>query len=118
MSENEEIKELIRIVWYYVAPWFWLAMIITTIIAVYDYLKPEEAKPKRDSYWLNDDPTRPATDVARYDYDNRILIYREYNDNTARDRQAAQQTESSRNTPFTDWYDASDYYDLYEYYHD
>lgn len=35
------------------------------------------AKATKEQYWLNYDPDRPVTDILNYDYDNRMIIYRD-----------------------------------------
>lgn len=82
------------------------------------------AKKQHDnSYWLNYDPSRPATDIANYDYDNRLIIYRDTLRQAgdldslhwlpaAKDEKA----EDDDREPLNDY---EDYFgELYDYYHD
>ncbi len=39
------------------------------------------------SPWKNEDPNRPVTDIADYDYENQTVTYREYGNREESDRQ-------------------------------
>lgn len=56
---------------------FIILVIISGIFNLVEILKetpPEEPK----EYWFNIDRTKPATDISGYDYENRLIIYRDY----------------------------------------
>ena len=106
--------ELAAIVWHYVHPWYWSIMVICLALTIYDLYIKEEPKLHKESYWLNEDPTREGTDISGLDYDNRLIIYRPQGEHSKR---LIRDVTISKGVAY-DWYDISDYYDLYEYYHD
>lgn len=113
MYHHKQIKEIIQISWLYIRPIFWSVMIISTIVCTYDIFFKSGRPAEQESYWLNEDKSRSATDIQRLDYDNRLIIYRPEGK-----YEGSPKYESTIGSSFVDWYDISDYYDLYEYYHD
>lgn len=114
MYHREQMVELAAIVWHYVRPWYWSIMVICLALIIYDLYIKEEPKHHKESYWLNEDPTRDVTDISGLDYDNRLIIYRPQGEHSKR---SIRDVTISKGVA-DDWYDISDYYDLYEYYHD
>lgn len=78
-------------------------------------------KATKEQYWLNYDPNRPVTDILNYDYDNRMIIYRD----TGRfpdapspipDKGEKKADQDDEREPLNDY---EDYYEeLYDYFHD
>lgn len=66
--------------------------------------------------WLNNDPTRPVTDIKELDYNRRLIIYRE--------EEPSQPLQEFQWLPDNKMYDEPDNYyedyyeDIYEYFHD
>jgi len=69
-----------------------------------------------ESYWLNNDPTRPVTDIKELDYDRRLIIYR--------DEEPRRPLREFQWLPDDKMYDEPDNYyedyyeDIYEFFHD
>ncbi|ATS10860.1 hypothetical protein CS543_08500 [Porphyromonas gingivalis] len=79
------------------------------------------AKAAKEQYWLNYDPNRPVTDILNYDYDNRMIIYRDtgrFSDTPSPtpDEGEKKADQDDEREPLNDY---EDYYEeLYDYFHD
>ncbi|ETA27370.1 hypothetical protein SJDPG2_03795 [Porphyromonas gingivalis SJD2] len=79
------------------------------------------AKATKEQYWLNYDPDRPVTDILKYDYDNRMIIYRDtgrFSDTSSPtpDEGEKKADQDNEREPLNDY---EDYYEeLYDYFHD
>ena len=73
---------------YYLLFCFGVTLVVTLIGEI--FLKPqfkewEPYVPK--SPWKNEDPNKPVTEIAEYDYENQTVTYYQYTDRDAADKQ-------------------------------
>lgn len=69
-----------------------------------------------ESPWLNNDPTRPVTDIKELDYNGRIIIYRD--EAPRRPLQEFQCPPDDRMYDEPENYYEEYYEDIYEFFHD
>lgn len=115
----EDDEDVLKLLWLLLRPLVMtIVLSVAAICAVY-YASQPKSSSSREPYWLNYDPTKRVEDIAELDYDNRMIIYRQY-DTTSNNPQKKprQQVSADADEGWNDWYDFDDYYDLYEYYHD